>query len=74
MLGYELTLGDRKAKHNPKGFHYKQLAEDYNLFLNGVWLKETEDHRELGEFWEFMGGTWGGDFDKPDGNHYSLGE
>ena len=74
MLGYELTLGSREAKHNPKGFHYKQLAEDYNLFIDGVYKRGTEVHRPLGEFWKFIGGTWGGDFKKPDGNHYSYGE
>jgi hypothetical protein len=35
-----------------------------------VYLKETKDHAFLGEFWEEMGGSWGGRFN--DGNHYSL--
>jgi hypothetical protein len=28
----------------------------------------------LGEYWELIGGTWGGRFKNPDGNHYSYGE
>ena len=72
--GYELTLGDAYARegHIPNSFHYKRLAIDLNLFKNGHYLTETEDHKELGEFWESIGGTWGGRF--RDGNHYSWGE
>jgi len=75
-LGYELTYGDAWAKtgHSKKSFHYKRLAVDFNLFKNGEWLTETEDHRPLGEYWKSIGGTWGGDFKRKDGNHYSLGE
>lgn len=83
--GYELTFGD--AYRDPRVFgeigtwkgygrrnshHKKRLAIDLNLFRNGQYLSSTEDHRPLGEFWESIGGTWGGRFD--DGNHYSLGE
>ena len=73
-LGYNLTFGDAYAKdgHMIGSFHYKRLAVDFNLFRDGEYLKETEDHREIGEYWKKIGGTWGGDWD--DGNHYSLGE
>ena len=75
-LGYELTLGDAWAKegegrrHKANSKHYIRLAIDLNLFLNGRYLTKTEDHRPLGEFWESVGGTWGGRFD--DGNHYEI--
>ena len=74
--GYELTFGDAFAKdgHIDGSFHYSRLAVDFNLFKDGCYLTETEDHLQLGEFWEKIGGTWGGRFPKPDGNHYSLGE
>jgi hypothetical protein len=74
VKGYELTFGDAYATsgHIKDSFHYKRLAIDLNLFKDGVYLTETEDHRPLGEYWQSIGGTWGGDFD--DGNHYSLGE
>ncbi len=76
--GYKLTFGDA-ARMDGKGhidgsFHYKRLAIDLNLFKDGVYLTETEDHRVLGDFWKSIGGTWGGDFRRKDGNHYSLGE
>ncbi len=73
--GYELTFGDvyrdpRCGYGHPKSLHRKRLAADFNLFRDGVFLTETEDHRRTGEFWESIGGTWGGRFG--DGNHYSL--
>ena len=75
-IGYELTLGDVHATtgHSPNSFHYKRLAIDLNLFKDGKYLTETEDHIPLGEFWKDLGGTWGGDFARKDGNHYSFGE
>ena len=70
--GYELTFGDAWAKdgHKINSQHYIRLAIDLNLFRDGKWLSKTEDHAELGEFWELIGGSWGGRFG--DGNHYSL--
>jgi hypothetical protein len=74
--GYELTFGDAFAKdgHIDGSLHYSRLAVDFNLFKDGVYLTETEDHKPLGQFWEQIGGSWGGRFSNPDGNHYSLGE
>ncbi len=48
--------------------HGKRLAIDLNIFFNGVWLTKGEDYRKMGEFWEMLGGTWGGRFgiDKKD--------
>ncbi|MBC8459647.1 MAG: M15 family metallopeptidase [Deltaproteobacteria bacterium] len=75
--GYELTFGDAWARdgHRKGSFHYIRLAIDLNLFKDGVYLTKTGDHEKLREFWESLGGTWGGRFNKKkDGNHYSLGE
>ena len=73
--GYELTFGD--AYRSPlvpygheRSLHKKRLAIDLNLFKNGRYLSSTNAHRQLGEFWESIGGAWGGRF--RDGNHYSL--
>jgi len=75
-MGYTITLGDAYAKtgHKANSFHYKRLAIDLNLFKDGQWLTMTLDHAPLGAFWESIGGTWGGRFKHPDGNHYSWGE
>lgn len=74
--GYELTFGDAYARsgHKQESFHYRRLAIDLNLFKDGEYLTETSDHEPLGVFWESIGGTWGGRFKHPDGNHYSYGE
>ena len=81
--GYELSFGDAyrdPRSHGKWGFklgyseahsqHKRRMAVDFNLFRNGSYLVRTEDHRELGEFWESLGGTWGGRWN--DGNHYSV--
>ena len=70
--GYELTFGDAWARngHSNNSLHYIRLAIDLNLFRDGELLSDTDDHRALGEFWESIGGSWGGRFG--DGNHYSL--
>ena len=71
-LGYEVTLGDAFAHdgHKTGSLHYIRLAIDLNLFKDGKFLNESDDHQELGEYWESIGGSWGGRYD--DGNHYSL--
>lgn len=82
--GYELSLDwcyrplDIAAIYASQGIgvkdslHTKRLAIDLNLFRDGVWLRATEDHRPLGEWWEERDPLcrWGGHFG--DGNHYSL--
>lgn len=75
--GYEVTLGHalrcekcRTGKVN--SLHKIKLAVDLNLFKDGHYLTTTEDHEPLGEYWESMGGAWGGRFEERDGNHYSL--
>jgi len=76
--GYELTFGDAWALtgHINNSFHNKRLAIDLNLFKDGEWLPETEQHRPLGEYWKSLDPecSWGGDFKKKDGNHYSYSE
>jgi hypothetical protein len=82
-LGYEVTFGDafrdprvfgamgvRKGYGESRSAHKQRLAVDLNLFRGGRFLSTTQAHRELGEWWEAQGGTWGGRFE--DGNHYSL--
>lgn len=63
-------VGEKKGYGHSKSCHKLKLAIDLNLFKNGKFLASTEDHKELGEWWESQGGTWGGRFN--DGNHYSL--
>jgi hypothetical protein len=80
--GYGVTFGEayrtaEQAELNAKAgkgikrsLHQDRLAIDLNLFKDGKYLATTEAHQPLGEWWESIGGTWGGRFG--DGNHYSL--
>ena len=83
--GFEITLGDayrdprvhgavgvKRSYSSANSVHKERLAIDLNLFKNGEYLTTTEDHRQLGKFWESLGGSWGGRFSSPDGNHYSI--
>ena len=77
LLGYTLTYGDAYSKvdygaHSYNSYHYKRLAVDFNLFIDGEFQTTTEAHKKLGEFWKLIGGSWGGIWN--DGNHYSYGE
>lgn len=74
-MGYKVSLGDayrdsRCAYGSPKTKHRVRLAIDLNLFKDNIYLDSTEDHRALGEWWESIGGVWGGRFTPEDGNHY----
>ncbi len=70
----EICYDDVKARdgHIKGSFHYNGLAADMNLYIRGRYQRDTEAHLPLGEFWESLGGSWGGHWG--DGNHYSLGE
>ena len=79
LTGYEITLGDAhrsSAEAERLGFmgslHTRRLAIDLNLFKDGTYLSATDDHLELGEWWEQQHELcrWGGRFG--DGNHYSV--
>lgn len=83
--GYALTLGEayrtpEQAKLNAKtgvgianSLHTQRLAIDFNLFIGGVWQTDSKAFLPLGEYWESLGGAWGGRFKtNPDGNHFSL--
>jgi len=80
--GFEITLGhafrsSKEAKRLgfKKSLHTLKLAIDLNLFRDGRYLRSTESHRSLGEWWEKQSTDlyiccWGGRF--KDGNHYSI--
>lgn len=86
-MGYAVTFGEsyrspeealRLSKLNKgivNSLHTVRLAIDLNLFRNGSFLSKTEDHKELGEWWEEQSFgdikcCWGGRF--KDSNHYSI--
>lgn len=68
----QAALNAKAGKGVANSLHTQRLAIDLNLYINGEYQSLSEAHRPLGEYWESIGGTWGGRFTKPDGNHYSL--
>lgn len=84
--GYELTFGDayrspeQAAANAASGagiknsLHTKRLAIDFNLFISGAYRRDTESYARLGAYWKTLHplACWGGDFSRPDGNHFSL--
>lgn len=81
-MGYGVTLGEayrppelaalyaRQGRGIANSLHTQRLAVDLHLFRDGKFLSTTEAHAPLGEWWESIGGAWGGRFN--DGGHYSL--
>lgn len=73
---WAVTFGDFMAHdgHMANSCHYIRLAADLNLFVDGIYRKDTEAYREMGEKWKTFDplARWGGDFPKPDGNHFSF--
>ena len=80
--GYDYTLRDLYRDQEAcikSGFkdslHGLRLAIDIAIFDKNnkeTYLTKTEDYAFAGVYWEWLGGTWGGRFSKPDGNHFSV--
>jgi hypothetical protein len=84
--GYEITFGEawrtpeQAARNELAGIgtrnslHCDRLAIDLNLFRDGQYLSDTENHKPLADYWKSLHPDcrWGGDFARRDGNHYSV--
>lgn len=77
--GMEVTCGDffdadGDGGHMKGTVHGHKMAADLNLYLGGVYQEDSRAHKPLGDYWKTLHPLcrWGGDFRKPDGNHYSL--
>ena len=71
VIEYVFRCKDCPVGHGNSN-HKRKLAIDIDLFWDGKWLTETDDHKPFGLFWESLhpmcrwGGRWG------DGRHYSI--
>lgn len=84
--GWELTEGEGyrtpeqaalNAQHHTgiaNSLHTLRLAIDLDLIIKGVYQTDSEAYRVLGEYWKSLDPdcAWGGDFARPDGDHFSL--
>ena len=54
--------------------HCERLAVDLNVFVDGKYSDFIGDYARLGEYWKTLHplARWGGDFTKPDPDHFSL--
>jgi len=57
--------------------HCRKLASDKNIFIEGRWIRDSEELRWAGVEWKRRSTDqvtccWGGDFSNPDGNHFSF--
>lgn len=77
----EAHRGQQQAEYNAamgigilNSLHMKRLAVDFNFFVDGVWQIKSESYKPLGDYWKSLHPLcrWGGDFKKPDGNHFSM--
>ena len=68
--------GSRKGYGSSRSLHNERLAIDLILDkrVNGRWVyqRSTAAYRPLGELWMSLGGEWGGEGTRYDGNHFSL--
>jgi hypothetical protein len=65
-------FGEKIAYGHSKSNHKLKCAIDLNLFKDGQYLATTDDHEELGTWWDELHDQtrWGGHFN--DGNHYEV--
>lgn len=84
--GWDLRFQPEHIRHKKNSLHFIGLAKDFDLFVDGRWVKMSSDIEwvELGEYWKSLStdeaeNCWGGDFDLDgdgkkfdDGNHFSI--
>jgi len=73
-LGRDFDESSEKLRHRRGSLHYDGLANDLALYRNGDYETDSEAYRPIGEKWKSLDPdcAWGGDFVKPDGNHFSI--
>lgn len=70
--------GDYDGPHKEGGAHYTGTGKDFNLYINGVWIKSAHPTWKLiAAWWKARHPLcrWGGDFTgkaKGDFNHFSI--
>lgn len=71
----QAKLNEDSGKGISNSLHLDRLAIDINLFLpSGKYITDSTAYKNVGLYWKslHMLNRWGGDFKKPDGNHFSM--
>lgn len=68
----QAKLVNSGASKTMKSKHINALAVDILLFEDGEYLTDGDhpSYRELGEYWESIGGVWGGSWGFKDSGHF----
>lgn len=69
----QAKLNAEKGVGIEKSLHTLRLAVDLIILTPGGTIQDGPTYyRQLGEFWEDIGGAWGGRFRRRDWGHFSL--
>lgn len=77
----QAALNARTGKGIANSLHIKRLAVDLNLFIDttyggdeDIYQPNSDAYEPLGTYWKSLDplNRWGGDFSRPDGNHFSM--
>jgi len=68
-----VNSGASKTMHSK---HLRALAIDLLLFNANEYITDGDhpDYKKLGDYWEKMGGVWGGNWTFKDSGHFEYGE
>lgn len=74
MKDYKCAIAPDGGEHMAGSLHYIGLAKDIAIYKDGKYLTNSEDYKFAGDFWKSLNPDfrWGGDFKRPDGNHFSC--
>lgn len=70
----QAALNAKNGKGISNSLHTQRLAIDLQLFKDGKYIDKSNLYEPLGTYWKSLHPLcrWGGDFSKPDGNHFSM--
>lgn len=76
-IGDSINKYSEDTPHLRTGNHFKRLAQDLNLFVDGQLIRDSGHPawQAIGAYWKSLApglSAWGGDFTRPDANHVSI--